>query len=57
MVELITWIANAVDKPIRMMLDEREVTRCGTGENGISWPTKWSWFAIEHLISLEAGNI
>ena len=57
MVELITWIANAVDKPIRMMLDEREVTRCGTGENGISWPKKWSWFVIAHLISLEAGNI
>ena len=29
----LTRIVNAVDKPIRMMLDEREVTRSGTGEN------------------------
>ena len=28
----LTSIDNAVDKPIRMMLDEREVTRSGTGE-------------------------
>ena len=33
----LTSVDNAVDKPIRMMLDEREVTRSGTGEGSTCW--------------------